>query len=82
MAALRALPWKEARDSQSVWATAAAHCANNWGLYVSLAWLPSFFSQNYGMDLGKSSFYSLLPYMAGAASSLAAGRCAHAAIEH
>jgi len=46
------------RDSRALWATAAAHSAHNWGLYVSLAWLPTFFSQFYYMDLSKSSFYS------------------------
>ncbi len=45
MGLLQALPWKQARASRALWAAAAAHSANNWGLYVSLAWLPTFFSQ-------------------------------------
>jgi len=67
------LPWRQVRTSKSLWSTAAAHAANNWGLYVALAWLPSFFSQNYHMDLSKSSLYSVLPYLAGAVTSLASG---------
>ena len=53
--------------------TSAAHSAHNWGLYVSLAWLPTFFSASYDMDLSQSAFYSVLPYVSGAIASAGAG---------
>ena len=51
----------------------AAHSAHNWGLYVSLAWLPTFFSASYDMDLSESALYSVLPYVSGALASAGAG---------
>lgn len=53
IAAAKDLPWGKFVSSQGLWAATIAHAANNWGLYVSLAWLPTFFTQQYGMDLGK-----------------------------
>jgi len=47
----------QALQSHALWATTAAHSAHNWGLYVSLAWLPSFFTASYDMDLSQSSLY-------------------------
>jgi MFS transporter, ACS family, solute carrier family 17 (sodium-dependent inorganic phosphate cotransporter), other len=80
--ALKELPWKEALGSKAVWAAAAAHSASNWGLYVSLAWLPTFFVQSYNMDLGQSAMYSLLPYIAGVVSSYGAGVAADTVLEN
>lgn len=78
---LNELPWKEALESKALWAAAAAHSSNNWGLYVSLAWLPTFFVQSYNMDLGQSAMYSLLPYIAGVVSSYGAGVAADTVLE-
>jgi ACS family sodium-dependent inorganic phosphate cotransporter len=47
------MPWGSFLSSKGLWAATVAHSANNWGLYVSLAWLPTYFTQQYGMDLGK-----------------------------
>jgi nitrate/nitrite transporter NarK len=79
--AAKGLPWGEFASSRALWAATAAHSANNWGLYVSLAWLPTYFSSQYGLDLASSSFYSLLPYVAGAVSSSVAGLAADKMLE-
>lgn len=41
----RDVPWKEYATSRQIWSIAGAHMAHNWGLYVMLAWLPTYFSQ-------------------------------------
>ncbi|CAN0115318.1 unnamed protein product, partial [Ectocarpus fasciculatus] len=41
----RAVPWKEYVTNGQIWSIAAAHMAHNWGLYVLLAWLPTYFVQ-------------------------------------
>eukprot|EP00283_Hemiselmis_rufescens_P004826 CAMPEP_0173429042 /NCGR_PEP_ID=MMETSP1357-20121228/7861_1 /TAXON_ID=77926 /ORGANISM="Hemiselmis rufescens, Strain PCC563" /LENGTH=418 /DNA_ID=CAMNT_0014393163 /DNA_START=86 /DNA_END=1338 /DNA_ORIENTATION=- len=73
VASAKALPWGDFFGCRGLWAATAAHAANNWGLYVSLAWLPTYFNSVYGLDLAQSSFYSLLPYAAGAITSGMAG---------
>lgn len=39
------VPWKEYATNGQIWSIAAAHMAHNWGLYVLLAWLPTYFVQ-------------------------------------
>lgn len=77
----KSLPWSDFFRSKALWAATAAHSSNNWGLYVSLAWLPTFFSSQYSLDLASSSYYSLLPYVAGAIASSGAGVAADKLIE-
>lgn len=40
-----AVPWKEYATNGQIWSIAAAHMSHNWGLYVLLAWLPTYFVQ-------------------------------------
>lgn len=47
--------------------------AHNYGLYVLLAWLPTYFSQTYGLDLKASSTLSVAPWVAAAVVSNLAG---------
>ncbi|TFJ88729.1 hypothetical protein NSK_000298 [Nannochloropsis salina CCMP1776] len=47
--------------------------AHNYGLYVLLAWLPTYFSQTYGLDLKQSSVLSVAPWIAAAIVSNLAG---------
>lgn len=41
-----------------------AHFCFNWGYYTLLAWLPSYFELALGMQVDKSSFLTLIPYVA------------------
>lgn len=41
----RGVPWKEYATNGQIWSIASAHMSHNWGLYVMLAWLPTYFSQ-------------------------------------
>jgi len=77
---VREMPWGTLLLNRPVWAATAAHAANNWGLYTTLAWLPSFFVQKYGFDLSTSALYSTLPYLAGMVAAPAAGFSADALI--
>lgn len=47
--------------------------AHNYGLYVLLAWLPTYFSQTYGLDLKASSTMAVAPWVAAAVVSNLAG---------
>ena len=37
------IPWKRLLSSAPVWALIINHFCSNWGFYVLLAWLPSYF---------------------------------------
>ena len=44
----RSVPWKAYATNGQILTITAAHMAHNWGLYVMLAWLPTYFSQVQG----------------------------------
>jgi hypothetical protein len=38
-----------------------AHAANNWGLYNNLSWTPTFYAEQYGLNVQESAFCWLFP---------------------
>lgn len=66
-------PWKEMYKSPAILAMTAAHAANNWGLYNSLAWTPTFYSEQYGLNVRESAILSITPSIAGALGGVLAG---------
>ncbi len=50
--------------SPPVWAVTVAHFCFNWGYYTLLAWLPSYFELALGLNVERSSFLTLIPYIA------------------
>ncbi len=61
---LKGVPWREILNKGPVWAIIVAHFCNNWGLYVLLAWLPSYFSSQLGINLRAVWIYISLPWIA------------------
>ncbi len=58
------IPWGAFFKNKSFWALMAAHFTWNYFSYGLLAWLPSFLSSALNVSLSKSSFLSILPYLA------------------
>jgi ACS family sodium-dependent inorganic phosphate cotransporter len=58
------IPWRKILAHRAVWAIVVAHFCNNWGLYVLLAWLPSYFSSEMGINLRGVWLYASLPWIA------------------
>jgi ACS family sodium-dependent inorganic phosphate cotransporter len=58
------IPWRRILGKKAVWAIIVAHFCNNWGLYVLLAWLPSYFSSQLGINLRAVWIYISLPWIA------------------
>ena len=58
------IPWGAFFTNKSFWALMAAHYTWNYFSYGLLAWLPSFLSSALNVTLTKSSFLSILPYLA------------------
>jgi ACS family sodium-dependent inorganic phosphate cotransporter len=57
-----------------------AHCSKNWSLYNSLAWTPTFYSEQYEIGVRDSAFLSILPSIAAIIGGLLAGNVADAII--
>ena len=69
-------PLKTMFASKGLQAMTIAHAANNWGLYNTLAWAPTFYQEQYHLNVHDSSLFSVLPSVAGALGGLFAGAIA------
>jgi ACS family sodium-dependent inorganic phosphate cotransporter len=69
-------PWKGFKESPGVWAMFFAHAANNWGLYNNLSWTPTFYSEQYGLNVKESALLLVVPSIAGAIGGLSSGKIA------
>jgi len=75
-------PWSDFAKSPAVWSMTLAHAANNWGLYNNLAWTPTFFAEQYGLNVKDSALLSILPSVAGAIGGMFAGSSADAILRN
>ena len=57
------VPWKYIFSHPAAWALIAANFSTNWGLYVALAWLPSYFNDTHGISIAGSGIYSSAPWL-------------------
>ena len=79
---LTSAPWKGFVSSKGVWAIFLAHAANNWGLYNNLSWTPTFYSEQYGLNVKESALLLVVPSIAGAVGGLSAGMLADRVIQN
>lgn len=66
-------PWRRILSHTPVWAVIVAHFCTNWGLFVLLSWLPSYFSSQLGVNLGAVWLYVAPPWIANFLGANAAG---------
>ena len=59
----RSVPWGRLLSLPAVWAIVVAHFASNWGLYILLAWLPSYFKSTFGVSLANAGLLSAAPWL-------------------
>jgi MFS transporter, ACS family, solute carrier family 17 (sodium-dependent inorganic phosphate cotransporter), other len=57
------VPYRKFIKTPAVWAVIVAHFCFNWGYYVLLAWLPSFYELALGLNISESSYLTLVPYL-------------------
>jgi MFS transporter, ACS family, solute carrier family 17 (sodium-dependent inorganic phosphate cotransporter), other len=72
----RDAPWSDFASSKGTWGMLLAHAAKNWGLYITLAWTPTFYAEQYGIGIRDSAWLSLCPSVAGAVGGFFAGTTA------
>jgi MFS family permease len=78
---LASAPWKDFAKSKGVWAMFLAHAANNWGLYNNLSWTPTFYSEQYGLNVKESALLLVIPSIVGAIGGLSAAFIADKVIQ-
>ncbi|KAJ7524779.1 hypothetical protein O6H91_17G021200 [Diphasiastrum complanatum] len=55
------------------WAIIVAHAMNNWGYFILLSWMPSYFKTVLGVNLKQAAWFSALPWAMMATIGLVAG---------
>ena len=75
------VPWGQFANSDPIKALAFVHFVGNWGTYVVLAWLPTYFTQEVGLSLTNASLLTLLPPIANIAVGTLAGPTADGLIQ-
>lgn len=73
LAQAREIPWAQFANSRAVWAILAAHSAWGVGHYITLSWLPTYFNQQFDIDVKGSAYLSLVPWLVMVLASNAAG---------
>ena len=74
----QAAPLREMLSSRGVQGMTIAHAANNWGMYNILAWAPTFYAEQYGLNVKESTLFSVLPSIGGTIGGIVAGLAADA----
>eukprot|EP00798_Chlamydomonas_sp_ICE-L_P023756 gene23753-9314_t len=67
------LPWKTFVSNKTFWAVMMAHITFGIGINMCVAWLPTYYSQEFQLDLKKSSFLGILPWIMMASGSNVSG---------
>src|SRR5690606_33997776 len=57
------VPWNELLRAPAVWALAVNHFCSNWGLYMLLTWLPSYFRDVQGLSIPSAGLFSAAPWL-------------------
>ena len=62
--ATQAPPWGQLLTTPAVWAIIVAHFCSNWGVYVLLAWMPTYINKGLQVDFNAVGLYAMIPYIA------------------
>ncbi len=60
---LAAVPWRLLLSKPPVWALIVSHFCHNWGTFILLTWMPTYYNQVLGLDLKSSGLLSVLPWV-------------------
>eukprot|EP00887_Chlorella_sp_A99_P000918 scaffold5.g918.t1 len=75
------IPWRRLLSKAPVWALIVSHFCHNWGTFILLTYMPTYYTQVLGMDLKSSGFYSVLPWLTMAVAANVGGWIADSLIE-
>ena len=74
------IPWRLILSKRPVWALILSHFCHNWGTFILLTWMPTYYNQVLGLDLMKSGLYSVLPWITMAIAANVGGWVADAMV--
>lgn len=67
------IPWKLLLSKAPVWALIVCHFCHNWGTFILLTWMPTYYCQVLKFNLMESGMFSVLPWLTMALSANVGG---------
>lgn len=67
------IPWRLLLSKTPVWAIIICHFCHNWGTFILLTWMPSYYRDVLHFNLAQSGFFSVLPWLTMAISANVGG---------
>lgn len=58
-----AIPWKLILSKPPVWALIISHFCHNWGTFILLTWMPTYYNQVLKFNLTESGLFCVLPWL-------------------
>lgn len=66
---VESIPWRLLLSKPPVWALITSHFCHNWGTFILLTWMPTYYSQVLKLNLTDSGLFCVLPWLTMAVSS-------------
>ncbi|KAH6779892.1 Major facilitator superfamily protein [Perilla frutescens var. hirtella] len=57
------IPWKKILTKAPVWALIISHFCHNWGTFILLTWMPTYYNQVLKLNLTESGLLCVLPWL-------------------
>ncbi|CAI5474888.1 unnamed protein product [Closterium sp. Yama58-4] len=70
---LSTIPWKLLLSKAPVWAIIISHFCHNWGVFILLTWMPTYYHDVLGFNLTESGLFAVLPWLTMAIASNVGG---------
>ncbi|KAG6412496.1 hypothetical protein SASPL_125175 [Salvia splendens] len=59
----KSIPWKLILSKPPVWALIVSHFCHNWGTFILLTWMPTYYHQVLKFNLTESGLFSVFPWL-------------------
>ncbi|PHT35868.1 Sodium-dependent phosphate transport protein 1, chloroplastic [Capsicum baccatum] len=66
---VKSIPWKLILSKPPVWALIVSHFCHNWGTFIILTWMPTYYHQVLKFNLTESGLFAILPWLTMAISA-------------
>ncbi|KAG1337741.1 Ascorbate transporter, chloroplastic [Cocos nucifera] len=66
---VRTIPWRLILSKPPVWALIVSHFCHNWGTFILLTWMPTYYNQVLKFNLTESGLFCVLPWLTMAVSA-------------
>ncbi|KAI3936648.1 hypothetical protein MKW92_007149 [Papaver armeniacum] len=60
---VKEIPWKLILSKGPVWALIVSHFCHNWGTFILLTWMPTYYNQVLKFNLAESGLFCVLPWL-------------------